>query len=158
MTGWVYLIRNGDLYKIGITKSLHRRMKQLKPDEIMATIQTDDFRYLEKQLHTKFKHKRIPQSEYFRLNKEEVKLCKQILSRDHLKNSFQGVKVSISYLLGTSLIITAISPAYQHFLKIKIADVSEMNINVDYSYPIRLISGAWLIILGKNSQKRKRNI
>ena len=33
--GFVYLIRNQDIYKIGITDNLLRRFSQLKPDEIL---------------------------------------------------------------------------------------------------------------------------
>ena len=52
MSGYVYLIRNGaDLYKIGINQNLEQRMKQLKPDEIVSTLETDDFEKLEKELH-----------------------------------------------------------------------------------------------------------
>ena len=34
--GFVYVIRKKDLYKIGITVSLKRRLKELKPDEVIA--------------------------------------------------------------------------------------------------------------------------
>ena len=47
MSGFVYLIRNKDLYKIGITQNLEQRMKALKPDEIISTLETDDFKGLE---------------------------------------------------------------------------------------------------------------
>ena len=67
MSGFVYLIRNKDLYKIGITQNLEQRMKALKPDEIVSTLETDDFEKLEKKLHKKYKSVRIPQTEYFRL-------------------------------------------------------------------------------------------
>ena len=68
MSGFVYLIRNKDLYKIGITQNLEQRMKALKPDEILKTVQTEDYEELEKELHKKYKDVRIPQTEYFRLN------------------------------------------------------------------------------------------
>ena len=35
MSGWLYLIRNRDLYKIGITKNFDSRMRQLNPDNIV---------------------------------------------------------------------------------------------------------------------------
>ena len=38
MSGWLYLIRNRDLYKIGITKKFESRMRQLKPDNIVAKL------------------------------------------------------------------------------------------------------------------------
>ena len=75
MAGFVYLIRNKDLYKIGITENLEQRMKQLKPDEIVATLETEDYEKLEKELHKKFKSKRIPQTEYFRLSKTQLDDC-----------------------------------------------------------------------------------
>ena len=51
MSGFVYLIRNKDLYKIGITQNLEQRMKALKPDEILSTMQTENYEALEKKLH-----------------------------------------------------------------------------------------------------------
>ena len=68
MTGIVYLIRNGDLHKIGTTKNLQRRMKELKPDEIVKTLETTKFLAIEKELHRKYKDVRLPQTEYFRLS------------------------------------------------------------------------------------------
>ena len=55
MSGVVYLIRNGDLHKIGTTKNLQRRMKELKPDEIVKTLETTKFLAIEKELHRKYK-------------------------------------------------------------------------------------------------------
>ena len=55
MSGWVYLIRNKDLYKIGITQNLEQRMKQLKPDEIVSTLETENYEQLEKNLHKNIK-------------------------------------------------------------------------------------------------------
>ena len=43
MSGWLYLIRNRDLYKIGITKNFDNRMRQLKPDSVVAKFYTADF-------------------------------------------------------------------------------------------------------------------
>ena len=42
MNGFVYLIRNKDLYKIGITQNLDQRMSQLKPDEIISVLKTEN--------------------------------------------------------------------------------------------------------------------
>ena len=71
--GYVYLLRNKDLYKIGITMSMRRRIKELKPDEVLEVMQMPNTRGVERVLHARFRHKRIPQSEYFRLSPEEVK-------------------------------------------------------------------------------------
>ena len=48
MSGFVYLIRNKDLYKIGITKNINKRMNTLKPDEIITVLCTNDYRKIEK--------------------------------------------------------------------------------------------------------------
>ena len=70
--GFVYLIRNDDIYKIGITDNLLRRFNQLKPDEVLNVVRCSNYESLEKELHKKFKEYRIPQSEYFRLNKNQI--------------------------------------------------------------------------------------
>ena len=70
--GFVYLIRNDDIYKIGITDNLLRRFKQLKPNEVLNVVRCSNFESLEKDLHRKFKEFRIPGTEYFRLNKNQI--------------------------------------------------------------------------------------
>jgi len=70
--GFVYLIRNDDIYKIGITDNLLRRFNQLKPDEVLNVVRCSNYESLEKELHKKFKQYRIPQTEYIRLNENQV--------------------------------------------------------------------------------------
>ncbi len=82
MIGWLYLIRNRDLYKIGVTKNLEIRMRQLKPDSIVSILYTKDFLKLERELHTRYKKFRIPQTEYFRLQKFHLKEIKQRIFKD----------------------------------------------------------------------------
>ncbi len=77
MSGFVYLIRNKDLYKIGITQNLEQRMKALKLDEILKTLQTENYEELERKLHKKYKDVRIPQTEYFRLTESQLESCKE---------------------------------------------------------------------------------
>tara|TARA_B100000945_G_scaffold98652_1_gene77265 strand:+ start:236 stop:778 length:543 start_codon:yes stop_codon:yes gene_type:complete len=81
MSGWLYLIRNRDLYKIGITKNFDNRMRKLKPDNIVAKLYTSDFLRLERELHNRYKKFRIPQTEYFRLKDYHLKEIKQIISQ-----------------------------------------------------------------------------
>jgi len=80
MSGWLYLIRNGELYKIGITKNFKNRMRQLKPDNVVAKFYTDDFVKLERELHNRYKKWRIPQTEYFRLKNSHIKEIKKRIS------------------------------------------------------------------------------
>ena len=70
--GFVYLIRNDDIFKIGITDNLLRRFNQLNPDEVLNVVRCSNYETLEKNLHKKFKKNRIPQTEYFRLNKNQI--------------------------------------------------------------------------------------
>ena len=70
--GFVYLIRNEDIFKIGVTDNLLRRFNQLKPDEVLNVVRCSNYESLEKELHKKFKKNRIPQTEYFRLNKNQI--------------------------------------------------------------------------------------
>ena len=81
MSGWLYLIRNRDLYKIGITNNFSKRMCQLKPDNVVAKLYTSDFVKLEKELHNRYKKYRIPQTEYFRLENYHIKEIKQRISK-----------------------------------------------------------------------------
>ncbi len=81
MRGWLYIIRNKDIYKIGITRKFKNRMKKLKPDSIIVKFYTSDYIRLEKYLHNRYKQFRIPQTEYFRLKNSHLKEIKKIISR-----------------------------------------------------------------------------
>ncbi len=81
MYGWLYLIKNGDLYKIGITRKFKSRMVQLKPDKVLVKLYTNEFKQLERELHKRYKSVRIPQTEYFRLNRLQIKDLKKIVNR-----------------------------------------------------------------------------
>lgn len=77
--GFVYFIRNKDIYKIGITQNMLQRIDQLKPDELLDSVRCSNYKELEKEIHSKFKGCRIPQTEYFRLDKEEINQIHQML-------------------------------------------------------------------------------
>ncbi len=81
MYGWVYLIKNGDLYKIGITKNFDNRMRQLKPDKVITKLYSSEFRQLEREFHKRYNNVRIPQSEYFRLKPRQIREVKRRISR-----------------------------------------------------------------------------
>ena len=49
-----------------------RRFNQLKPDEVLNVVRCSNYESLEKELHKKFKKNRIPQTEYFRLDKNQI--------------------------------------------------------------------------------------
>lgn len=70
--GFVYFIRNKDLYKIGITTNILRCMEELNPDEILNTMRCKNYFEVETKIPKKFKKVRIPQSEYFRLSRVRI--------------------------------------------------------------------------------------
>ena len=69
--GFLYIIKNRGLTKIGITVDVRRRMKQLKPDRIYQVVKLPRERELEKKLHRLFADKRLHGSEYFSLSRAE---------------------------------------------------------------------------------------
>ena len=100
MSGWLYLIKNGDLCKIGITKNFKNRMRQLKPDSIIAKLYSSKFMQLERELHKKYKNVRIPQTEYFRLDHKQIMDIKKII------NEFYYPKRIILYIYLNTLSLT----------------------------------------------------
>ena len=70
--GYVYFVRNGDLFKIGITENLLRRMNELSPDELLNTVRCFNYQEVERELHRRFKDVRLPQTEYFRMSDAQV--------------------------------------------------------------------------------------
>ena len=73
--GLVYLIQDirSGLYKIGITKNMEKRMKQLGVGDtakLIDNIFVPDAREKEKELHKKYKDARLPQTEYFNIGYE----------------------------------------------------------------------------------------
>ena len=78
-TGFVYLVRNGNLFKIGITENMLRRLRGLAPDELLKVVRCSNFQELERELHRRFKNVRLPQTEYFRLSDQQVQEVHQLL-------------------------------------------------------------------------------
>lgn len=70
--GHVYLGRTGGVHKIGISSNIERRLRELRFDELVCAVHVQDARNLERELHKAFRHRRLPQSEYFFLKPEEV--------------------------------------------------------------------------------------
>ena len=100
MAGIIYLIRNGDLHKIGTTTNLQRRMKELKPDKIIRTLERTDYREIEKELHRKYKDVRLPQSEYFRLSDQQLAECTKRFSLPFPWMTFIWIGAGVAFALG----------------------------------------------------------
>ena len=82
--GWIYLIKDGDLYKIGMSVNVADRFATIKRTnlgaELICSAIFDDHAKIERELHIKFAHKRVS-GEWFALNNEDI---------DWLKDYLQG--------------------------------------------------------------------
>ena len=79
MSGFVYLMKNGDLYKLGCTTNLKSEASKMKPGEIISSFPTNDPKSFEVRLLRLYKKKRIPDTNYFRLSESEVNNCRKHL-------------------------------------------------------------------------------
>ena len=68
MSGFVYLMKNGDLYKLGCTNNLKGEANKMKPGEIISSFKTNDPKSFEARLLRLYKKKTIPYTNYFRLS------------------------------------------------------------------------------------------
>tara|TARA_B100000965_G_scaffold399127_1_gene418426 strand:+ start:748 stop:1308 length:561 start_codon:yes stop_codon:yes gene_type:complete len=121
MSEFVYLMRNGDLYKIGCTSNLESEANRMKPGKIISSFKTKESKSLEVRLMRLFKKRRIPETNYFRLSEPEVNYCmkhlegKSNLSKglgDELRIGLNGsllfgsLTFMISYLINKMLILS----------------------------------------------------
>ena len=79
MSGFVYLMKNGDLYKLGCTSDLKSEASRMKPCEIISSFKTKDPKSFQVRLLRLYKKKRIPDTNYFRLSESEVNNCRKHL-------------------------------------------------------------------------------
>ena len=75
MSEFVYLMKNGDLYKLGCTNNLKSEASKMKPGEIISSFKTNDPKSFQVRLLRLYKKKRIPDTNYFRLSESEVNNC-----------------------------------------------------------------------------------
>lgn len=74
--GFVYLVKSGDFYKIGLAVDVEDRVRSLRtnspyPAEVLHTVKTPSMRRLELLLHKAYRHKRT-QGEWFALEPDDV--------------------------------------------------------------------------------------
>ena len=79
MSEFIYLMKNGDLYKLGCTRDLENEASKLKPGEIISSFETSYPKSFQARLLRLYKKKRIPDTSYFRLSDREVESCKKHL-------------------------------------------------------------------------------
>lgn len=80
--GYVYLIKWGEIYKIGRGQDLEKRVKQVRtglPEsgELVHAIRTDDPPGIEAYWHRRFADKRTENGEWFRLNRADIAAIKR---------------------------------------------------------------------------------
>ena len=121
MSGFVYLMKNGDLYKLGCTSDLKSEAIKMKPGEVISSFKTNDPKSFEVRLLRLYKKKRIPDTNYFRLSESEVRNCKKHLEgksnlpkslNDELRIGLNGsflfatITFIISFFLNKMLILS----------------------------------------------------
>ena len=103
MSGYVYLIRFGDLYRVGKTENLERKIKKLKPDELITSIMTKEPETLEARLLRKYKSQRIPETGYLKLSLRQINECKKQFELKgnipHTLDAEVSITLSASFLL-----------------------------------------------------------
>tara|TARA_Y100001968_G_scaffold261100_1_gene248881 strand:- start:58 stop:603 length:546 start_codon:yes stop_codon:yes gene_type:complete len=113
MSGYVFVIRSGDLYRIGITNNLKQKFKSLKPDEIVKTIKAENPKLLQARLFRRYKSNRLPDSDFFRLTTKQVSDCLQQMGSNANLPKPLSVEVDISLTASFLLVIfTSICFAY----------------------------------------------
>ena len=144
LSGWLYVIKNGDLYKIGITKNFESRMRQLKPDKVISKLHIAYFKQLERDLHKKYRDVRIPQTEYFRLSDLQLREIKNIIT-----DLRYPMRITIGLLLNSISLLLVIFTSVLIYKTLTINDIKNA---VTSSF---LIMGRFSLVLSFFSFFRK---
>ena len=146
MSGWLYLIKNRDLYKIGITKNFPKRMRQLKPEKVIVKSYSRNFKQLEKEFHKRYKQVRIPQTEYFRLNDKQVNdFIQSIRSSNH------SYKLLIDLFTEIFIILCLFFSVFLFFFSLIFNDIQSVVIeSVWWMRIISLFLSAFALIKGSD--------
>ena len=116
MSGYVYLIRIGDLYRIDKTENLKKKIKKLNPDELLYSILTREPETLKARLLRKYRYQRIPETGYLKLSKKQLSDCKkQFELKGNLPHTLDA-EVSIS--LFASFILFSLTFLLLNYLNI----------------------------------------
>ena len=137
MEGFVYLIRNGDLFNIGSTNNLNNRISILKPDEIILTVKTAEYKALEARLLRRYSKKRIPDSGYFRLEDVEIQDCQRQMGPNSIIP--RGFDSEFRIALTASILILPITFSCLKFLNFSILVSFPISIGLS-SIPMLLLS------------------
>ena len=140
MPGYVYLIRIGDLYRIGKTDNLDRKIKKLKPDELLTSIMTKEPETLEARLLRKYKSQRIPETGYLKLSKRQINDCKK---QFELKGNIpHTLDAEVSITLFASLLLFFVNALILNYLNFRFFKV------ISYSFGVASLPMIILFITG----------
>ncbi len=140
MAGYVYLIRVGDLYRIGKADNLDKKIKKLKPDELLTSIMTKEPETLEARLLRKYKSQRIPETGYLKLNKRQLSECKKQF--DFKGNLPHTLDAEVSITLFASFLLFG-----SNFLILNYFNVGFLR-NISYSFGFASIPMIILFLTG----------
>ncbi len=124
MDSYVYLIENGDYYNIGSTNNIEKAQQLLRPGKLCAYLKNNEASYISKNLHIRYSEKRLPGTDYFKLNKSQLLECQSIMksegASDYFQPIFKGGTIAITFMLawfGISffLIKFGIDPIFERF-------------------------------------------
>ena len=140
MAGYVYLIRVGDLYRIGKADNLDKKIKKLQPDELLTSIMTKEPETLEARLLRKYKSQRIPETGYLKLTKRQISECKkQFELKGNLPHTLDA---EVSITLFASFLLFGIN-----FLILNYFNIVFLR-NISYSFGLASIPMIILFITG----------
>ena len=140
MSGYVYLIRIGELYRIGKADNLEKKIKKLKPDELLSSILTKEPETLEARLLRKFKSQRIPETGYLKLTKRQLSECKrQFELKGNLPHTLEA---EVSITLSASFILFLVAFLFLNYLKLRFL------ISVAYAFGMSSIPMFVLFVTG----------
>ena len=147
MRGWLYIIQNGDIYKIGITTNFKKRMRQLKPDKVIAKLYSKEYKKLERELHKRYNSIRIPQTEYFRLNHHQVNELKLLI----YQHSYP-IGITIEIIIKVFLVTLFLFIFLFIFISLTVNDINNILIT-SFLYLERSLFGLSVISIFKSSNK-----
>ena len=140
MAGYVYLIRVGDLYRIGKADNLDKKIRKLKPDELLTSIMTKEPEILEARLLRKYKSERIPETGYLKLSKRQISECKkQFELKGNLPHTLDA---EVSITLFASLLLFGTNFLILNYFKVGFSR------NTSYSFGVASIPMIILFLTG----------
>ncbi len=102
MNNFIYMFKKGDLVNIGSTNNVETSKRLLLPDQIITIVQVGNPEKVLSAIQNAYKESRLPQSDYYNLNKIQKYNCKMQLlnSGDKIKFKpfFSGIKLAIFFI------------------------------------------------------------